>query len=119
MSRYLSFMASTKPGTEFEKARERVLEKAGASWAVVIIVQTRMERESGEAMRSGPIEVIRRVPAPATRDQTEGEVVGGVPSISSFGGGGTTGGVASGGDTFEGLASGLGHLEWWILEGGR
>ena len=27
-------------------------------------------------MRSGPIEVIRRVPAPATRDQTEGEVVG-------------------------------------------
>ena len=31
MSGYLSFMASTKPGTEFEKARERVLEKPGAS----------------------------------------------------------------------------------------
>ena len=31
ISGYLSFIASTKPGTEFENARERELENAGAS----------------------------------------------------------------------------------------
>ena len=79
-----------------------------------------MERDRGEAIRSGPIEAIKRVPAPATRDQTEGEDVGGISSTSWFGGGGTASGVASGGDTFEGLKSGLGHLEiggfWRVVD---
>ena len=87
---------------------------------MVIIVHTMMERERGEAIRSGPMEAIKRVPAPATRDQTEGEDVGGISSTSWFGGGGVARGVASGGDTFEGLESSLGHLEiggfWMVVD---
>ena len=79
-----------------------------------------MERESGEAKRSGPMKLMRRVPAPATRDQTEGTVGEESKSISSrrIGGAGTTGGVVPGGDTLEGMESGLDHLEnggFWVV----
>ena len=79
-----------------------------------------MERESGEASGSQPMELIRRVPAPATRDQTEGTLGEESKSISSrrIGGAGTTGGVVSGGDSLEGMESGLDHLEngeFWVV----
>ena len=57
-----------------------------------------MERESGEASGSQPMELIRRVPAPATRDQTEGTLGEESKSVSSrrIGGVETTGGVVPG-----------------------